>query len=84
MRRRGWRYPDSILITVVAVNVSGDALRDAAEPASDRGVTRNPPAAGHGICPVAMKHDDRRGAPRKHGGIAEGDGAVTASAIMAP
>ena len=28
-----------ILITVVAVNVLGDALRDAAEPASDRGVT---------------------------------------------
>ena len=28
-----------ILITVVAVNVLGDALRDAAEPASDRGAT---------------------------------------------
>ena len=28
-----------ILITVVAVNVLGDALRDATEPASDRGVT---------------------------------------------
>jgi peptide/nickel transport system permease protein len=33
-------YPGlMILITVVAVNVLGDALRDAAEPASDRGAT---------------------------------------------